>query len=115
MHDVHRCSSSLSSCKCGNQQLARSEREPVRDAARGFACFLRGSRATATDVRAALLALQRGMGAEGGVVMDGRDTGTVVLPGSDLKIYLDAALEERARRRQEELRAVGVLPTICHR
>jgi len=54
-------------------------------------------------VRAALLELQRGMGADGGVVMDGRDIGTVVLPDAQLKIYLDADLDERARRRHEEL------------
>ncbi len=49
------------------------------------------------------LGLQRALGAAGGVVMDGRDIGTVVLPDSELKIYLDAALDERARRRHEEL------------
>lgn len=55
------------------------------------------------EVRSALLGLQRALGAGGGVVMDGRDIGTVVLPGADLKIFLDASLEERARRRHEEL------------
>lgn len=54
-------------------------------------------------VRKALLELQQGMGAKGGVVMDGRDIGTVVLPDADLKIFLDASLDERARRRHEEL------------
>jgi len=54
-------------------------------------------------VRAALLDLQRGLGALGGVVMDGRDIGTVILPDSELKVFLDASLEERARRRHEEL------------
>jgi CMP/dCMP kinase len=58
-------------------------------------------------VRAALLDLQRDLGGRGGVVMDGRDIGTVVLPGADLKIYLDADVRERARRRTEELRARG--------
>ena len=55
------------------------------------------------EVRAALLDLQRDLGREGGVVMDGRDIGTVVLPGADLKVFLDASLDERARRRHEEL------------
>jgi len=50
-------------------------------------------------VRAALVARQREMGADGGVVMEGRDIGTVVFPGADVKIYLDASPEERARRR----------------
>jgi len=55
------------------------------------------------EVRAALLDLQRKLAAQGGVVMDGRDIGTVVLPDAELKVYLDADLEERARRRHEEL------------
>lgn len=58
-------------------------------------------------VRAALLGLQRALGAEGGVVMDGRDIGTVVLPDADLKVFLDARLEERALRRHEELLRKG--------
>lgn len=53
-------------------------------------------------VRAALLQVQRELGARGGVVMDGRDIGTVVLPDAELKIYLDASLDERARRRHAE-------------
>lgn len=55
------------------------------------------------EVRNALLGLQRDLGAQGGVVMDGRDIGTVVLPGAELKVYLDASLDERARRRHEEI------------
>jgi cytidylate kinase len=55
------------------------------------------------EVRAALLERQRDLGHRGGVVMDGRDIGTVVLPDAQLKIYLDADLEERARRRHDEL------------
>lgn len=54
-------------------------------------------------VRDALLGLQRSLGEQGGVVMDGRDIGTVVLPHADLKVFLDASLDERARRRHEEL------------
>lgn len=53
-------------------------------------------------VRAALLARQRDLAATGGIVMAGRDIGTVVLPDADLKIYLDASVEERARRRTAE-------------
>lgn len=55
------------------------------------------------EVREALLGLQRSLGAGGGVVMDGRDIGTVVLPDADLKVFLDADPDERARRRHEEL------------
>lgn len=50
-------------------------------------------------VRDVLVARQRALGADGGVVMEGRDIGTVVFPQAELKIYLDASQEERARRR----------------
>ena len=50
-------------------------------------------------VREVLVARQRALGSEGGVVMEGRDIGTVVFPDADVKIYLDASAEERARRR----------------
>ncbi|HEY3161796.1 MAG TPA: (d)CMP kinase [Vicinamibacterales bacterium] len=50
-------------------------------------------------VREVLVARQRPMGEPGGVVMEGRDIGTVVFPDADVKIYLDASAEERARRR----------------
>jgi CMP/dCMP kinase len=50
-------------------------------------------------VREALVARQRALGGDGGVVMEGRDIGTVVFPHADVKIYLDASAEERARRR----------------
>ena len=59
-------------------------------------------------VRAALIQTQRDLGARGGVVMDGRDIGTVVLPDAQLKVYLDAALEERARRRHAEAPGVAL-------
>ncbi len=58
-------------------------------------------------VRKALSAQQRRIGERGRVVMVGRDIGTVVLPNADLKIYLDASVEERARRRFVELRGRG--------
>ena len=55
------------------------------------------------ELRATLLERQRSLAAEpGGIVMAGRDIGTVVLPDADLKIFLDASVEERARRRTEE-------------
>jgi cytidylate kinase len=58
-------------------------------------------------VRKALSEQQRRIGLRGGVVMVGRDIGTVVLPEADLKIYLDASAEERAKRRFDELTARG--------
>ena len=54
------------------------------------------------EVRAALLERQRELAADGGIVMAGRDVGTVVLPDADLKLFLDASVEERARRRIDE-------------
>lgn len=58
-------------------------------------------------VRARMLDLQRGMGKRGSVVAEGRDIGTVVFPNAEVKIFLDASAEERARRRCAELRAAG--------
>ena len=54
------------------------------------------------ELRAALLERQRVLAAAGAIVMAGRDIGTVVLPDADLKLFLDASVEERARRRAEE-------------
>jgi len=53
-------------------------------------------------VRAVLVERQRAYGREGGIVMEGRDIGSVVFPDADLKIYLDASPEERARRRAHD-------------
>lgn len=59
-------------------------------------------------VREYLLGVQRGMGKNGGVVFEGRDMGTVVFPGADVKFFLDADLSVRALRRHRELVAMGV-------
>ena len=58
-------------------------------------------------VREAMVAQQRRMGMEGGIVMDGRDIGTVVFPAAQCKIFLTASVEERALRRGKELAAKG--------
>jgi cytidylate kinase len=58
-------------------------------------------------VRARMLDLQRSMARRGSVVAEGRDIGTVVFPNAEVKIFLDASAEERARRRFAELRAAG--------
>ncbi len=58
-------------------------------------------------VRARMLDLQRRMGEHGSIVAEGRDIGTVVFPSAEVKIFLDASAEERARRRYAELRAAG--------
>jgi len=59
-------------------------------------------------VRKKLTELQREMAAQGSVIMDGRDIGTQVLPNADLKIFLTATVEERARRRLQELTDKGL-------
>jgi len=58
-------------------------------------------------VRKRMLDLQRALGQRGNVVAEGRDIGTVIFPQAEVKIYLDASVQERARRRYEELRAAG--------
>ena len=62
------------------------------------------------EVRKQIFALQRGLADRGGVIMDGRDIGTVVMPDADVKIYLTASSEVRARRRVLELEAKGEKP-----
>jgi cytidylate kinase len=59
------------------------------------------------EVRDALLELQRRLGAQGGVVAEGRDIGTVVFPDAGVKFFLTASPHVRARRRTDELRAAG--------
>ncbi len=69
------------------------------------------------EVRAKLLALQRNLAAEKDVVMDGRDIGTNILPNADVKVYLTASVETRAKRRYLELQEKGVacnLDEIAH-
>ena len=58
-------------------------------------------------VREKLVELQKRLAAKENVIMDGRDIGTCVLPGADLKIYLTASTKVRARRRYDELAAKG--------
>ena len=62
------------------------------------------------EVRAQIFSLQRGLAERGGVIMDGRDIGTVVMPDADVKIYLTASSEVRAKRRVLELEAKGEHP-----
>lgn len=88
-------------------------RDIERDDLRGErASHLASKVAALPEVRAALLDFQRDFAAnppEGrpGAVLDGRDIGTVVCPGADVKIFVTASLEERARRRHKELRERG--------
>ncbi len=75
--------------------VTRAIRPPVIDRAAPAVARL-------PQVRAALVTRQRALGEHGGMVMEGRDIGTVVFPHADLKVYLDAAAEERARRRAHD-------------
>lgn len=80
----------------------------VTDAIRSTEVTANVSRVAAIGaVREAMVAQQRRMGESGGVLMDGRDIGTVVFPKAQLKIFLTASVEERALRRYKELRAKG--------
>ena len=66
-------------------------------------------------VRAALVEQQQQMGAEKGIVMDGRDIGTVVFPNAELKVFVTASPEVRAQRRYDELKAKGMEATTSIR
>jgi len=63
--------------------------------------------AVVPGVRRAMVSKQREIGERTSVVMEGRDIGTVVFPNAQVKVYLDASLEERVRRRLEEMRSKG--------
>ena len=85
----------------------------VTEAIRTPANSLLTSRVSAQPVvRAAMVALQRQMGEDGSVVLEGRDIGSVVFPQAQVKFFLTATAEERGRRRYEELRAQGLSVTL---
>lgn len=69
--------------------------------------------AAITQVRKKLVAMQQEMGRDKGVVMDGRDIGTVVFPDAELKVFATAAPEARAKRRYDELRLKGENPSFA--
>jgi cytidylate kinase len=82
-------------CQVDGHDVKQAIRTPEIDAAAAAVARL-------PRVRDVLIARQREMGRGGGVVMEGRDIGTVVFPHADLKVYLDASPEERARRRAHD-------------
>jgi cytidylate kinase len=65
------------------------------------------------EVRLAMVEKQKAMGKNGSIVAEGRDTTTVVFPDADIKIYMDASVEERARRRVLDMKAMGIETTIA--
>lgn len=106
-------------------EAARTMRFEVRDSPDGQHVFVDGNDVTEAirmpevtrhiakldhnpKVRAHLVELQRSVGARGRTVAEGRDIGTVVFPKAKCKVYLDASLDERARRRGREFEAKGI-------
>ncbi len=95
------------------KQVVRANGIDVTDWIRTPEMSLLTSRtSTLKPVRDALLKAQQQMGGRGGVVLEGRDIGTVVFPDAEMKFYLSASVEERARRRCEELTAKGESVTL---
>lgn len=92
-----------STVRVDGEDITWDIRKPEVDAAVSPVSAYRG-------VRDALTLQQRRIGQQGRIVMVGRDIGTVVLPEADLKIFMDATPEERARRRFEEMRSRGQKP-----
>jgi len=92
------------------------EGRDVTDAIRTTAAGERASRVAAVpEVRSGLVARQRALGAAGGIVMDGRDIGTVVFPDAHCKFYVTASVAERARRHALDVGAPAEqLPAIQH-
>lgn len=87
--------------------------EDVEDEIRGMEVSSRVSPVAALPfVRSAMTAAQKAMGREKGIVMDGRDIGTAVFPEAELKIFITASAEVRARRRYDELTAKGQTVTF---
>lgn len=84
---------------CGEDVTDRIRTAEVSMAASGVSAY--------PAVRKFLLSLQRDLARENNVIMDGRDIGTVVLPGAQIKLFLTASPEERARRRYEEMLQKG--------
>jgi cytidylate kinase len=91
------------------------EGEDVTDSIRTEGCGKAASVVAALpSVRQALLERQRAFREAPGLVADGRDMGTVVFPGAELKVFLTASREERARRRHKQLNEKGVNVTLQH-
>jgi cytidylate kinase len=86
---------------CGGEDITEAIRTPEISR-------LASSISKQKGVREALVQMQRKMGKEGGVVLEGRDIGTVVFPDADVKFYLDAESSERIRRRYDEMIEKGV-------
>lgn len=91
--------------KLGGEDISEAIRTP--DIAQGASTV-----STHKEVRGALLELQRLAGKDGGVVLEGRDIGTVVFPQAEAKFFLTASAETRARRRNSDLSKKGIKETL---
>jgi cytidylate kinase len=97
----------------GGASGVRLDGEDVTAAIRAREVSVAASRVSVhPEVRREMVARQRAMADVGGIVMDGRDIGSIVFPDADLKFYVDADPRQRARRRQAELAAAGVEMTL---
>lgn len=92
----------------GEQRMYLDGNDVSRDIRLPEVSMLASKVSAIPEVRAFLIEMQRSMAREHDVIMDGRDIGTVILPDADLKIFLTADAEDRARRRYDELTAKGV-------
>ena len=93
---------SFSALYASAEARAAERAKAVQERVQSLPALSESEIAAIAEVRAALLPRQRALVAGGGIVVAGRDIGTVVLPDADLKVYLDASAEERARRRALE-------------
>lgn len=91
----------------GVQRMTLNARDVTEEIRRHEVSKAASDASALPEVRAYLLDRQRALARENDVIMDGRDIGTVVLPDADVKIFLTASPEDRARRRYEELCAKG--------
>jgi len=112
MHRLEQLANQASIELSGNPARVRLNGEDVTEAIRTPDASDAASRASAVPgVRRALVAKQREMGSATSVVMEGRDIGTVVFPGADVKVFLDAQPDIRAERRLKELAGKGKKPS----
>lgn len=91
----------------GEQCMLLDGEDVSRDIRLPEVSMLASSVSAIAEVRQYLVEMQRDMARRYNVIMDGRDIGTVILPDADLKIFLTADVEDRARRRYDELRGKG--------
>lgn len=96
----------------GSSRVFANGREVTNDIRTPEISMLTSQMSALRPVREAMTRLQRRMGAQGGVVLEGRDIGTVVFPDAELKFFLTASAEERGRRRFLELKAKGEATTL---